>query len=181
MRFLRVARNICWDYRDWKTATRRIVPASSEPQDRETHRCIPLLGSDLYKERLRDFPGAAKGPWLAVWNTESVARKVLRAAVAAYGAMATDADSGWPSSSSSSSSLSHGLQLWDHRAVKLDVGSLFPSTMLGGADSTEGTDEAHSTALDLWRRIMKSDCVTGEPGELPTRRCAAAAVPRDPT
>ncbi len=180
MRFLEATREICWAYSDWETTTQWIVPAWSQPQRWETNSCIPLLVSELYKERLKDFPPAAVGPWLAVWDTESAVGRVWKAAGAAYRDMASRPGSAWPSSSSSLSSVSQGLESWEDHAVQLDVGSMFPCTMVGSADSTERSEEAYSTALDLWRQIMDSECVTAEQGEQPTRRPVGAALLQDP-
>ena len=181
-RVVGATRRICRAYSDSKITTQWIVPAWRTPQRRETNGCIPLLDSKLYKERLQDFPPHANGSWLANWLTEAAVRRISKTAREAYRNMSGRAGSVWPRSTSPSSFVSQVAGDWRGDAVQLDVGTIFPSTMVDVPHPRKASDQdrfvarhAHSAALDIWRKIMESECVTAPP-ERPLPRKSGQAT-----
>ena len=67
-----------------KTMTQWIVPAWRRPRYQETNSYIPLLVSQLYKERLRDFLAHVNGLWLADCLSEATVGRIWTTAREAY-------------------------------------------------------------------------------------------------
>ena len=186
-RVVEATRRICGAYSDWETTTQWIVPAWRRPQYLETNGCIPLLVSQLYKERLRDFPTHANCFWLPDWLSEAAVRRIWTTACEAYRNMGGSMGPMWPRSTFPLSSAIQGTGSWRGDAVQLDVETLFPSTIVDVPDPRTASNEdydkvrrARSDALDVWRRIMDSERVTAPPERAPRQKTGAAALPRDP-
>ncbi len=164
-----------------------IVPAWRRPRYQETNSYIPLPVSQLYKERLRDFPPHVDGWWLADCLSEATAGRIWTTAREEYQNMGGPMGPMWPRSTFPLSSTIQGTGSWRGDAAQLDVETLFPSTIVDVPDPRTASNEdyykvrrARSDALDVWRRIMDSERVTAPPERAPRQKTGAAALLRDP-